>query len=96
MGFFSKAKPLATRKRLALPAFIGAICMSLFVFLLLQPRPLGMGVSLPSTTLALWVVGASVIGAGIGALVEWESDDSRDDKPVDAVENAGVWDRDVP
>lgn len=96
MGFFSKTKPRATRKRLALPACIGAICTSLFVFFFLQPRPVGIGVSLPTTTLALWVVGASVIGAGVGALVEWESDDSRDDKPVDAVENATVWDRDVP
>lgn len=92
MGRLGKTPPRTTRKSLALAAGIGAVGMASFVVVFLQPPPIGIGGGLPITTIALWVGGASVIGAGIGAIVEWDvSSFPPDDEPA----KTDIWDQDL-
>jgi hypothetical protein len=97
MGLLDKTNPTATGRSVIRCAIGGAIGASIVIFLQLRLTPLPHRYWLPV------LIVAAVLGAGIGALIEWQLDGGKDEEEEEkdgksATENtppAGVWDREL-
>ncbi len=88
MGLLDRTNPRATRESVIRWAIGGAIGTPVYVVLRLP--------HLPHRFWPLILIAAAVLGAGLGALMEWQLDDSEEeDKAAEAVPPAGVWDREL-
>jgi hypothetical protein len=84
MGLLDKASPTATRQNVIRWAIGGATYALVMTFLLLR---------LASIPL---LIAMAIVGAGIGALVDWQYDDgAEEDKVAEGIPPAGVWDREL-
>jgi len=88
--FLAKTNPNATRTSVIGWAIGGAIAGPALVFLRLRSTPLVSRNWLPI------LLAAAIMGAVIGAVVEWQLDDGDEvDKVKEAIRHAGVWDREL-
>ncbi len=90
MALLERTNPVATGASVTRWAIFGAVFATFLIFLRLRLTPL------PLRYLVFALIAAAVVGAGIGALVEWQLDDSDEgDKATDADSAGGVWDREL-
>jgi hypothetical protein len=85
MGLLAKTNRTATRESVIRWATGGAIFAPVWTFLLLR-----------LTLIPHILIAMAVVGAGIGALVEWQLDDGEEgDKVTQGIPPSGVWDREL-
>lgn len=85
MGLLDRSNPTATRQSVIRWAIGGAIAAPVWTFLLLGLT------AIPHILIAM-----AIVGAGIGALVDWQLDDGEvGDKVAEGIPPAGVWDREL-
>jgi hypothetical protein len=92
MGLLEKTNPTATRGSVIRWAIGWSIVAPILISLQLRLTPLPLRYWLPV------LIVAAVVGAGIGALIEWQLDDGEGEegeKASEGVPPAGVWDREL-
>jgi hypothetical protein len=88
MGLLNRTNPEATPESIFRWAIGGAIFAPVWTYLLLLLQPTSF---MPHILIAM-----TILGAGIGALVEWQADDCTDGGEVaGGVPPADVWDREL-
>jgi hypothetical protein len=88
MGLLNRTNPVATRESIIRWAIGGAIFAPVWTCLLLLLQP--------TSFMPQILIAAAVLGAGIGALVEWQVDDGIEREEVTEGDPAlGVWDREL-
>jgi hypothetical protein len=92
MGLLEKTNPTATRGSVIRWAIGWAILTPILISLQLRLTPFPLRYWLPV------LIMATVLGSGIGALVEWQLDDGEDEegeKATEGIPPAGIWDREL-
>jgi hypothetical protein len=90
MGLLDKTNPMATRESVIRWAIGGGIMSPAMIFLHLRRTPIPHRYWLPI------LIATAVLGAGLGALVEWQLDDGvAEDKIRETLPPGDLWDREL-